>query len=218
MRTFLIAILSVALLASIASAEMLVTANPIGQGRWAVLGAGLQDQNASNMSGWTMTSIGGYVGYGILNQLDAYLQAGMGNMGGLPAGWSGSTTVYGLSLKYALLEEGDASPVSVAIGGGAKALQMKSKATVDSTSNNTIVSLGVGVSKAIAPLIPYGGIMYRSYSGDSEGTQLDATLGSAIAWSEQGAVFVEYTLQSITPKGGSNYSSGQIGAGVGYVI
>jgi hypothetical protein len=80
--------------------------------------------------------------------------------------------------------------------------------------------VGAGVSKIMAPLVPYGGLTYRSTSssGTTVATQLDLTVGSAIAWSMQGAVLVEYTMQSITPNGGTAYSSGQIGLGVAYKI
>jgi len=79
---------------------------------------------------------------------------------------------------------------------------------------------GVGVSKMMAPYVPYGALTYRTTAngGTAVSTQLDLTVGCAIAWSTQGAVFVEDTLQSITPNGGSAYSSNQLGIGVGYKI
>lgn len=72
----------------------------------------------------------------------------------------------------------------------------------------------------MAPYVPYGGITYRTTSsgGTTTATQFDLTVGTAIAWSVQGAVFIEDTLQSITPNGLSSYSSNQIGLGVGYKI
>ncbi|MBN2058021.1 MAG: hypothetical protein JW782_04440 [Candidatus Saganbacteria bacterium] len=217
MKKVLVILLSLSFIASVASAELLVTANPIGTGQWAVLGAGLQDSNYGNISGYTLTTLGGYVGYGLMDMLDLYVNAAYGTMGGLPSGVEGSGTLAGLNLKYAVLQE---APVSVAIGAGLKALSVRIKNPLtDTTNSGTQISLGVGVSKLMAPFIPYGGVAYRSTSGDvGDATQLDATVGSAIAWSSQGAVFVEYTLQSITPKGGSNFSSGQIGLGVGYQL
>ena len=71
----------------------------------------------------------------------------------------------------------------------------------------------------MAPFVPYGGLTYvRPLNRRDFSTQLDLTVGTAIAWSMQGAVFLEYTMQSITPNGGSNYSSGQIAPGVCYTI
>jgi len=51
------------------------------------------------------------------------------------------------------------------------------------------------------PFIPYGGLTYKSTTfsmAANKGTAIDLTVGSAIAWSQQGAVFVEYTQQQIT--------------------
>ena len=79
----------------------------------------------------------------------------------------------------------------------------------------------VGVSKLMVPFIPYGGIAYRktTLNAADSSTQMDITVGTAIAWSAQGAVLVEYTLQSVTAAVGNvNYSSGQIAAAVAYKI
>jgi len=216
-------LLFVFLVASFASAELLTTANPIGQGKWAVLGAAFQDSNVMNTSGYTALSIGGYAGYGITDKLDAYVQLGQATISGLPAGVSSSTMGYGLSLKYGVLDEKTA-PVSVAVGAGYKLLTSKMTGMADGSGNQLLV--GIGVSKMMVPFIPYGGLSYRSTNaglagGVADSTQIDVTIGSAIAWSAQGAVFVEYTLQSITPSsasGISNHSSGQIALGVGYTI
>jgi hypothetical protein len=73
----------------------------------------------------------------------------------------------------------------------------------------------------MAPFVPYGDLTYRKLTSAAAdaGSALDITVGTAIAWSTKGAVFVEYTNQAITPTGGAaNYTSGQIAAGVGYTI
>ena len=82
------------------------------------------------------------------------------------------------------------------------------------------MSAAVGVSKMMAPFVPYGGLAYRSTSsgGAAVSTQFDLTVGSAIAWSAQSAIFVEDTMQSITPNGGSAYSSNQVALGLGYAL
>ncbi|MDD5594003.1 MAG: hypothetical protein PHG97_04640 [Candidatus Margulisbacteria bacterium] len=224
MRSLLVALLLICAIAAVGSAEMLVTANPIGQGKWAVLGAGYQDSNAYNNSGWKTLTIGGYAGYGITNKLDVLAQIGQANVSGLPAGVSVSSLGYGLILKYAVLEEGASMPVSVSAGAGYKLLNNKVTGLADATGNQWLV--GLGVSKMMVPFIPYGGVTYRNTNagfagGVLDSAQLDITLGTAIAWSTQGAVFVEYTLQSVNPStasGIANHSSGQIGLGVGYKI
>ncbi|KPJ64077.1 hypothetical protein AMJ44_13400, partial [candidate division WOR-1 bacterium DG_54_3] len=77
MRALLVSLLLIIFMTSIASAELLTTANPIGQGKWAVLGAGIRDSNLGDIgSDTTLTSYGAYLGYGITDALDAYLQIG----------------------------------------------------------------------------------------------------------------------------------------------
>ncbi|HTY13903.1 MAG TPA: hypothetical protein VMD02_06965 [Candidatus Omnitrophota bacterium] len=233
MKKSIIALLLLALTVTAASAELLVTANPIGQGKWALSGVGMQDSNVMNTSGYSMTSFGGYVGYGMTDKLDLFLNAGMANVGGLPSVGgiqaASATTSVGILGKYTVISEGANMPVSIAIGAGYRALSTKttmpafiggSFVGVDSTTSGSQIMGGVGISKIIVPFVPYCGILYRSTSsgGTSISTQMDLTLGTAVAWSMQGAVLVEYTLQSITPNGGSGYTSGQIGASVAYTI
>ena len=223
MRSFAIGLLVAALFVSAASAELLVTANPLGQGKLAVLGAYINDANVQNSSGMSMGTLGGYVGYGITDKLDIYGQYGSSTMSGLPAGISSITgSGYAVNLKYAVLGEGKDSPVSVAVGGGYKSTSSTATVTGLGSFNTPYsqISLGVGVSKIMAPCVPYGGLTYRSTNsnGTAQSTQIDATIGTAIAWSMQGAVLVEYTMQSITPNGGTAYTSGQIAAGVAYAL
>lgn len=236
MRTLSILFLLVVFMASVASAELLTTANPIGQGRFALELAGIQDSNLGDVAtDAKLTTIGGYIGYGVTDKLDAYLQLGSGTSSGVTTGIPGiadieiSGTGVGLNLKYTVLSEGETMPVSMAVGVGYKSTSTTTKTpaipiiptpATETTVSGSEMLLGVGVSKVIVPFIPYLGIAYRTASTDGTevSTQLDLTLGSAIAWSEQGAVFVEYTNQSITPKGGSVYTSGQIALGVAYKI
>ncbi|MFA4844829.1 MAG: hypothetical protein WC632_07795 [Candidatus Margulisiibacteriota bacterium] len=224
----LVALLSVVILVSVASAELLTTANPIGQGKWAFAGAAMQDLNVTNNTSYNLTSLGCYAAYGATDKLDLYLNLGTASMGGLPsvAGVQLATTLtaLGLTAKYAIIEEGKDMPVSVGVGGGYKALTTNTTAPAilggNTTANGSQILAGVGVSKVIIPFVPYGGLVYRSSAsgGATTSTQLDLTVGSAIAWSKQGAVFVEYTMQSITPNGGTVYTSGQIGLSVAYAI
>ncbi len=210
----------VASIASIASAELLTTANPIGQGNWAVLGAGLQDSNVSNMSNWGATSLCGYMGYGLTEQLDIFVSLGSTNVTGLPATMTLLTgTGVGVNLKYLILAESDTMPFSVAGGVGYKALSQRMQAGLAvKNTNGSQVGGAVGISKLIIPFIPYTAVTYKSTSGNiGDSSQIDLTAGSAIAWSEQAAAYLEYTLQSLT-SGGTTYSSGQVGLGVGYRI
>ena len=214
MKVLLSVLLGLVMLTSIASAELLVTANPIGQGRWAGLLGYISSSNIGGNSALGANTIGGYAGYGITEDLDAFLKLGSMNMTGLPAG-SASATIIGLAAKYAILKEGADMPVSLAVGLG---YQSWANTFTGGSSTTSDIGGGVIVSKIIAPFVPYGGLQYKSL--DTAGvatTSIELTVGSAIAWSEQGAAFVEYTSQNQST-GGASISQSQIGAGVGYKI
>ena len=221
MKNILIAVIFVFATTSLASAELLTTANPIRKGKWALSLSAVQNSNASNKSNYSIVSSGASIGYGIDDKLDAYLIGGVSNVNGLPSQFTSSITSYGLIAKYAILGESDGFPVSVAAGIGYKALSYKNTAPAGDTSpTGSQLLAGFGISKIIIPFIPYAGLIYRStsQSGSSPLSQIDLTIGSAIAWSKEGAVLAEYTIQSITPNGGTNYQSGQIGFSVAYKI
>jgi len=220
MKKFLILSLLVIVAATVASAELLTTANPIGQGKWAVLGAYLSDANVGNASAVSRATIGGYAGYGINDKLDVYLQAGSANLSGV-APLTSTMTAIGLNVKYQIAAESASMPVSVALGAGYKTLNITQSALLGGDMSGSQMLVGVGISKMMVPFVPYGGLTYRTTAagGAQQSTQIDLTVGSAIAWSTQGAVFVEYTLQQMTPAGGgAAYSSGQMAAGVGYAL
>lgn len=221
---FITGLLLVLMVVSAVSAELLVTANPFGKGKWVFEGAYLSDANVANSSGMSAATVGAYCGYGINDKLDFIVAGGQANVAGLPVGVSAlKTTGYGVNLKYALASEEKDLPVSVAVGGGYKLLSQVTTVTGlgDTTENGNQLLLAIGISKIMVPFIPYAGIDYRaiSYNASNLENHLDLTIGTAIAWSMQGAVLVEYSRQSITPTNGSgNYTSGQIAAGVAYKI
>lgn len=227
MRTLSVLFLLVVFMASFASAETLTTANPIGQGRWAVLGSVV---NTSDYDG-TGTNVnsmayGGYVGYGITSDLDGFIQLGTSSLTGLsPVVSANSITGYGGALKYRVMKEGANMPVSVAVAGQVKSIAAKQTlvaphpAPGEYTMDGSQWTVGAGVSKVMIPFVPYAGLAYRSSGGQiTESTQIDVTLGTAVAWSQQGAVMVEGTYSSITPTGGTNYNNGQVAAAVAYKI
>lgn len=213
-KVFVLMVLLVLILVQASFAELLTTANPIGAGKWAFQGNYLSDSNVLGSTALSAGSIGAFVGYGLNNKLDLYLAGGSSTINGA------ATTIvaYGPVAIYNILDEMNGTPVSVSIAGGYRFLA--STTTGLSTANGNQMFAGVGISKLMIPFIPYGGLVYRSTSSNSaaSSTQIDLTVGSAIAWSQQGAVFVEYTSQQVTLNGGATYSSGQIGAGVGYKI
>jgi hypothetical protein len=227
MKKLFVFALLMALFATMASAELLITANPFGQGKWAVEGAYLMDSKVQ-LGGSTdvgMNTIGAYVGYGITSALDVIVQLGSATYDKLPVGVnSASGTGAGIFGKYAILQESNNMPVSVSAGLGYKSLSMTASTLLGNMSGSgSSIMAGLGVSKIFAPLVPYAGATYRSntltVSGTNmDSTQLDLTAGTAIAWSQNGAVYIEYTAQSMTPKTGAAYTQTQIAGGVGYKI
>jgi hypothetical protein len=205
-----------------ASAELLVTANPMGQGKWGFLGAVLQDSNFNNSTANSLQTVAGYVAYGVTDKCDVYLQLANGSETGLGAGITNTVGAQGLAVKYAVMSEGKDMPVTVSVGAGYKTMSVVTVAPAPfgGTTNGNQLGVAVEASKIMAPFVPYAGLTYRSTSlgGAAASTQIDLTVGTAIAWSMQGAVLVEATAQSITPNGGSAYSSTQVAAGVAYKI
>jgi len=104
MKRITAVLLFVLLIAGISSAELLTTADTLGAGKWVVLGGGIQDQNLMDVSGATMTSYCGYVGYGLTDQLDVCLNLGALSSSGL-TGIKMTGLGYGLSVKYNILKE-----------------------------------------------------------------------------------------------------------------
>lgn len=226
MRTLIVSLLLVALLITASSAELLLTANPLGRGNWDFKIAGMQDQTLMNIDDATMLTYGGCIGYGLRDNLDVYLQLGAGSSSNLPYGVDYNATSYGLSLKCVLLNEGASMPVSAAIGAGYKSISDKfSSSGVSQNGSGSQVGISAGVSKILDPFVPYAALAYKqtnsSFSfANSNYSQLDITVGTEIILSTQGAFLIEYTLQQITPKaaGVPNYNSNQIAAGMSFAL
>ena len=150
MKKLLVLFLFLFIAASFASAELFITANPLGKGKSAFFGAGTSDQNYVNMSGASLTSVGAFGAYGITDKLDGYLQVGNMNSSGI-AGMSVTGLGYGATFKYALLSEGVQLPISVAAGVGYKAISATTKITglPDASSNSTVALAGSDVKRVI---------------------------------------------------------------------
>lgn len=226
MRALIVSLLLVALLITASSAELLLTANPLGRGNWNCKLAGIYDQTLMNTDDATLLTYGGYIGYGLRDNLDVYLQLGAGSSSDLPYGVAYNAASYGLSLKCVLLNEGASMPVSVAIGAGYRSLSDKfSSGGVSQNGSGSQLGISAGVSKILASFVPYAALGYKqtnsSFSfNNSNYSQMDITVGTEIILSGQGAFLIEYTLQQITPKaaGVPCYNSNQIAAGVSFAL
>jgi len=224
MKKIVLLCLAAVLFVSAASAELLVTALPFGQGKYVVEVAGVGESNIQNI-GMSATTMGGYLGYGVTDKLDLIVNAGQANASGLPIGITGITsTAYGAFLKYAIVDETHQAPYSLSVGLGYRTIGQSTGIVGlpnPITDSGSQLLLGIGLSKIMAPFVPYCGLTFRNTDQGTnvDHTQFDLTLGSAIAWSTQGAVFVEITNQSIVyANSGVGITNYQYGLGLAYKI
>lgn len=221
MKKLAIALLVVACVASFASAEVLQTAMTQGQGVWGGLLGYTTTSNYFGESGASIVGFGGYIAYGLTNNIDLQLKLGSGTSSGLTyltLADAETLTQLGLIVKYGICKESDSMPVSVAASVGYQSDSFSDTVTgfPASTSTASEVGVGVGVSKVMAPCIPYAAISYKSISpsAGASSTEMDLTVGTAVAWSRTGAVFLEGTSAQIT-SGGASVTQTQLALGIG---
>jgi len=204
-------------IASLAFAETLIYANTLPQGKWGIEGIYLTDSNVSNISTISLNTYGVKVAYGFTDQLELDLAYAMGNYAGM-TGTEVSMSPLTAALRYNLLSEANDLPATVTVAAGYKQIPFKIKVGAAETTQNWGKSgIALIASKMMIPFIPYIGLSYNTLSTPSVNVpSTELTIGTAIAWSKEGQVLVEYTSQSLTPDGGTNYTSPQIGVGVLY--
>jgi hypothetical protein len=222
MRFFLVSLLLI-FLTSIASGEVLTSPLPIGKGSWAFSASWILDKNINDLGDDpSLTTYSGTVGYGLTEKLDVYLGYGSSSSSNIPyAEISG--TGFSVAGKYILIREGEKFPISVGIAALYKSTSSITKiAAIESKASGSQTAFGIGAAKILIPFIPYLAVVYRTNSseGSESSAQIDTTIGTMIAFSEKGAIFIEYTNQAIEDKTGSigNYSSPQYAASIGYKI
>ena len=242
MRSLFIFLLAITLMVSAASAAVMTSPYPLGQGGTAFSLSGVQESNFQGQSSATLMTYTFTAGYGLTESLDVYLGLGSAASSSLtsalptppfPAGSSANTEVkgsgYSVATKYLIFKEGGAMPVSIGVAAQYSATNVESTTDLSAfaqpanvqTQSNSQIAAGIGVAKAaFIPFIPYGALVYRKNStgGVESSTQIDLSLGTIITLSRQIAIFLEYTSESVTPTGGSAVSLSQIGVGVGYKI
>ncbi|MFH1390482.1 MAG: hypothetical protein ABIH56_07180 [Candidatus Margulisiibacteriota bacterium] len=213
----------IVIMASIASAEIMSTGDPIGQGKFAVSGNYVKDSKVGtigtddmNMSTW-----GGTIGYGLTDKLDLYLTASSSNVGNMPTGVARSAATIGLVTNYQFMEEGANSSISVAGRLGYKSMSFS--ATSFSVTANNIVSqymAAVEISKKLSAFTPYVGFGYCNYysGGSDPSTQLGVTVGGSYAWLPNSSILVELTSNTVSASWLPAFSNSQIGVGINYYL
>lgn len=198
-----------AALVSVACADVMMTACPLGEGKWSVMLGSMADQNYYNM-GNTDVMYMDSAGYGLTDNLDLYASCGLGYSqkgSTMPMGIMTMSSI-GAALKYTLISESLTAPISVAADCGVRTCSM-SMASMTGTQYN----IGLIASKMIKIFTPYVGINLREtkmrYQGDY--SQVDYTVGTAIGPMER-MFMIEDTLQLINGPM-TSYQSNQIAAG-----
>lgn len=219
MKKVLLALVAVVLMASFASASVLQSANTLGAGKMGWVVAGEYDGNIWG-GNETLIGGGGFLAYGVTDQLDVIGKVGYGSYGNVtPIGIdSASVMMLGVAAKYQLLAENATNmPVSVAALVG----YQPSTTTVNTALGSgqlTLGDLGVGavVSKVMAPWVPYGALVYHSLTsnpGATTATNLEIVLGTQMLLSKTSAIIGEVSLNSNTPSVGAAFTNTQISLG-----
>ena len=219
MKKLVIALTVIIALCSVASANVLLTANPLGAGKMGWLAAGQYDSNVGANA--TLMGAGAFLGYGVMDKLDVFGKVGYGsygNLGGVIGGPSSGTAIgLGVAARYQFLAENAKDmPVSVAglLGYSSSTATLN---YVGFTGVGTTGDIGVGavVSKVMSTWVPYGALVYHSLTsnpGAVTGTNLEIALGTQMLLSKTSAVIGEVTLNSMS-SGGANTSDTQISLG-----
>ena len=198
----LLLVLSICLLfASLASAEIMMSACPLGKGKWGLMPGAMADFNYASMGGNSYMMMDA-LGYGLKDNLDLYVAAGVGYSAPTGMMRAMSMNTYALNLKYTVLGENLTQPFSLAINGGIKSMPMSM------TSMNQLQgSAGLIVSKMIGTFNPYAGITYRSNAQPyGNYSQIDYTVGTGIGPMDK-MLTIEYTLQTMSLDSGTNFSN-----------
>jgi hypothetical protein len=200
---------------SVSWAEIMMTAFPLGGGKWGVMLGSMIDQNYFNM-GSTDVMYMDSVGYGVNDKLDLYLSCGLGysQRATDKARTMNSMTMssVGAAVKYTLISEDLSTPLSLAVNAGVRTCNMSM-----ATMTNTQYNIGLVTSKMIKQFTPYAGVNYRTTKqayGDYQ--QMDYTIGTGIGPMEK-MFMIEDTLQAIT-FGSETFTSNQVSAGFCFIL
>ncbi len=212
MKKAILVILALITLTAFANASVLQNANTLGAGKMGWLIAVEYDNNLGGVSE-TLTGVGGYLAYGVMDKLDIFGKVGYGTVSNLPLGVnSANSIVVGVVAKYQLLEESKNMPVAVAAVAGYQAVTGNFSTPLGSGQTvNGDMGVGAVVSKLMIPWVPYGAVVYHSLpSGGTTDTNLELVVGTQMLLSKTSAVVGEVSLNSYTPSGGTSYSNTQI--------
>jgi hypothetical protein len=217
MKKILLVLAIIIVISSAASASVLVTASPLGQGKWGYLLGGQYDMvSAANSN---LYGLGGFLGYGVLGNMDVYGKLGYGVYCNLPTAagspTSASALITGLALKYTFLQENaKTNPVSVAGLLGYQTTTVTWNYLLGSAQTAAgDIGIGAVVSKVLVPWVPYGALVYHSLNSNTagvatSGSNIEVAVGTQMLLSKSSAIIGELSYNSFSL--GTTYTDTQI--------
>ena len=211
MKKYLIGALIFIFSAGAASAEIMMTADPLGKGKWSMTAGAKLDQNYFDMGAVSVQYLDTF-GYGINDRLDIYATTGLGysqKATDKPRTMDTMTMVnLGASLKYALFTQDAKRQFSMSVIAG-----FKGGSQSKSSMNNWQYSIGLIASRKHKLFSPYLGMNYRQTKQNyGDYSQADYTIGAKFG-TEDRSLVLEDTLQ-IVDFAGNAFQSNQFALGV----
>ena len=211
-KIFAICSIALVIMVSGSFAEVLLTANTLGQGRFGLKTGCVSSTNSVSSSGNTF-NYGVMLGYGIINNLDIYGMAGYVNYTELAKIYPGNTAngpLYGMELKYRLMEDSEYTPLNLSSLFAFKATNITSSYTSpygNYSSNNVWEDWGTGLilSKTFGNAAPYLSTLYHfgsiksSYGSAYHYTGLELALGVNVMILENTGLLMEAANNVLTP-------------------
>lgn len=228
------AICSIALIIMVSGsfAEVLLTANTLGQGKFGLKTGCISTTYSQSYLSNNLT-YGLMLGYGIIPNLDIYGIAGFVNYTELARIWPGYSIngpIYGMELKYRLFEDSENNSINLSSLLAYKATNLTASFNSpygNYSSNNLMEDWGAGfiLSKAFAFASPYLSTLYHtgsskdSYGYSSHYTGLELALGINFMILENTGLLLEATNNTLTPVGaGSPVTANNYSFSVGQKI
>jgi hypothetical protein len=213
-------------LVSSAFAETLQTAKTAGKGKWQVGASYMSNTNVWSFidSGVVGSTVGVSGNYGLSDSMDLILSAADEYISGgtIPSGTKIEKLNFGVAAKFVIMNESKGSP---AVAGTIGYKWFNSQISDIGGSAENQIFAGLSVSKSMDMLTPYASLVYRQTTPQSfmfwiydTSDQVDLTVGTALNWSKDGSLFVEYTSEMIQQRIYNGYTSSQIALGVGYKL
>ncbi|MFA4967964.1 MAG: hypothetical protein WC624_07110 [Candidatus Margulisiibacteriota bacterium] len=212
MNKIILGILASLILINYSYGEVLLTANTLGQGRFGFKTGCVSSTYAQSSLSNNLT-YGLMLGYGIIPNLDIYGTAGFVNyteLARLMPGYSVNGPVYGMELKYGLIEDSEYTPLNLSSLFAFKATNITAAYNSpygNYSSNSLFEDWGAGLilSKTFGFAAPYLSTLYHfgsiqdTYGYSIHYTGLELALGVNFMIFENTGLLLEATNNTLIP-------------------